>query len=310
MAGHLKGRLISGFVILDKPSGLSSNAALQRVKRSIGAAKAGHTGALDPLATGVLPLCFGEGTKFSQILLEADKEYTTKAYLGVQTSTGDAEGHVIAEEPVPVNLNLTTFNALLNLYRGPQKQVPSMFSALKHKGVPLYKLARQGIEVERKARDIVIYDLQVVSWDLPVVELKIRCSKGTYIRNLIEDIGLSVGCGAHVTELRRSRSGPYSLEQAVSLERFDEPLNDCELGELMCSVDSAVAHFRKLTLNNVQSGSIIHGQTVKIRPPENSQMLGVPLRLYSENEAKFLGLGVISESNELKSIRLLNPNIL
>ena len=310
MVRRSKGRPIHGLIILDKPAGLTSNTALQTVKRSLGAAKAGHTGALDPLATGVLPLCFGEATKFSQILLEADKEYITKALLGKQTTTADAEGDVIAEKPVPADLNLNVFNRVLDKFKGAQKQVPSMFSALKYQGVPLYKLARKGKEVERKARDIFIYELQVIGWDLPFVELKVRCSKGTYIRNLVEDIGFEIGCGAHVTELRRTQSGPYSLAQTVSFKCFEQSLAEGDTTELIRPVDSALMHFSKISLNEVQSGSIIHGQTVKISPPENPVRTDVLLRLYAESSGRFLGLGMLSAAHELRSIRLINPNAL
>lgn len=303
-----KGKPVHGYIVLDKPKGLTSNAALQNVKRRLEALKAGHTGALDPMATGVLPLCFGEGTKFSQVLLEADKAYITKLRLGIQTTTGDVEGDVIAERAIPSSLDIFKFDKILINFRGKLKQVPSMFSALKHKGVPLYKLARQGIVVERKARVISVYELKIVSWDLPFVDLRVKCSKGTYIRNLVEDIGNKVGCGAHVVELRRISSGPYSIDQAVSMDYFDQPLDNRRLAEILMPVDSALFQFKELLLNDSQSSSIMQGQTVTLPAPERKPMFEVPLRLYNrDREEQFLGLGILNAASELKAMRLLNP---
>jgi len=304
-----KGRPVHGVIVLDKPLGITSNSALQQVKRSLNAQKAGHTGALDPLATGVLPLCFGEATKFSQILLEADKEYVTTACLGVTTSTGDVEGEITSTGPVADDLIRAEMDRLLDKFRGEQKQIPSMYSALKKNGVPLYKLARQGKTVEREARDITISDLQIIGWNLPLIELRVRCSKGTYIRTLVEDIGRALGCGAHVVSLRRIRSGPYLIEQAVAIEQIRSYLNEPESTQLLLSVDSALMHYNKLLLNESQAGSIMRGQTVTLIDLKNPLFMNVPLRLYNnDSENAFLGLGIVNDAGELKAIRLLNTS--
>ena len=212
-------RSVNGLLLLDKPIGLSSNAALQKVKRLFAARKAGHTGSLDPLATGMLPICFGAATKFSQFLLQADKRYIVEAKLGEVTTTSDAEGEIVASKPVPV-LTSASIEAVLQPFRGESMQVPSMFSALKHQGQPLYKLARQGIEVKREARPIHIYDLQLLNHSDNYLQLNVACSKGTYIRTLIADIGDMLGCGAHVTALRRLQVGQFSSSQMLTLEQL------------------------------------------------------------------------------------------
>ena len=214
-----RGRQVDGIVVVDKFKGASSNDVLQRVKRIFGAAKAGHTGSLDPLATGVLPICLGEATKFSQFLLESDKSYRTVVQLGIKTTTGDAEGEVVEERAVQVTRS--DVEAVLERFKGEVEQVPSMYSALKHKGQPLYKLAREGIEVERPARTISIYRNELISFEDDQFVLEVDCSKGTYIRTLVEDIGDTLGCLAHVAELRRLKAGPYSEEQSYSLEDLE-----------------------------------------------------------------------------------------
>jgi tRNA pseudouridine55 synthase len=209
-------RDVNGILLLDKPVGITSNAALQKVKKLFAAKKAGHGGSLDPLATGVLPIFFGKATKLSSILLEADKHYVTTLCLGERTDTGDADGKVIAVHTVP-DLSLADIENGLSMFRGPLRQKPPMFSAIKHKGQPLYKLARQGIEIERKLRDVHIYDLQLVSHDNKFLTLDIKCSKGTYIRTIVDDLGQLFGCGAHITTLCRLATGPYKLTQAMSI---------------------------------------------------------------------------------------------
>ena len=211
-------RNVSGVLILDKPRGMSSNAALQKVRWLLNAEKAGHTGSLDPLATGVLPLCFGEATKFSQYLLDADKGYETLARLGVTTTTGDAEGEVLEERQVTVGRE--ALEAVLPRFRGEIEQVPPMYSALKKDGQPLYKLARAGEVVEREARSVTIARLELLAFEAPCATLAVSCSKGTYIRTLVEDIGRELGCGAHVAALRRTQAGPFGLAQAVTLEEL------------------------------------------------------------------------------------------
>lgn len=216
-----KGRSIDGVVVLDKPKGMTSNEALQQVKWFYNAAKAGHTGALDPLATGLLPICLGEATKFSQYLLDSDKTYRVEAKLGVRTETGDTEGEVVSERPVP-ELSEERLLEVLGQFKGVTEQIPSMYSALKHNGEPLYKLARQGIEVERKPRKIEVYRLELLERDGDTLTLEVACSKGTYIRNLVEDIGEVIGCGGHVLELRRTEAGPYEESQMISMDQLKE----------------------------------------------------------------------------------------
>ncbi|MBT4161989.1 MAG: tRNA pseudouridine(55) synthase TruB, partial [Gammaproteobacteria bacterium] len=215
-----KGRNISGILLLDKPPGMTSNAALQVVKRLFNACKAGHTGSLDPLATGVLPLCFGEATKFSQFLLDADKKYLARVKLGVITDSGDADGEVLERRPVP-EIDDVRLEEVLQHYRGDITQIPSMFSALKVDGQPLYKLARKGIEVERKERPVSIYRLEASEREGDELTLLVHCSKGTYVRTLVEDIGKELGPGAHVIGLRRLAAGPFDAEETFTMSELE-----------------------------------------------------------------------------------------
>ncbi|AZZ94198.1 tRNA pseudouridine(55) synthase TruB [Hahella sp. KA22] len=308
MARRKKGVPLDGVLVVDKPQDWTSNAVLQKVKYALNAQKAGHTGALDPLATGVLPLCFGEATKFSQLLLDSDKEYVTCAYLGRTTTTSDAEGEIISDSPVP-DLSISELENILEQFRGSLKQIPSMYSALKHKGTPLYKLARQGIEVEREARDIVIHELELLEYTQPYLRLRVLCSKGTYIRNLVEDIGEVIGCGAHVTELRRTRCGPFTLEDGVSFAPFEDESGRQvaaeEYQQRLLSVDSSVRQFPEILLDEANTGSIIQGQTVKISPLSSEGRV----RLYSYGR-RFIGLGEVMSDGTLKPVRLLNVSAL
>ncbi|MFB0970238.1 MAG: tRNA pseudouridine(55) synthase TruB, partial [Pseudomonadales bacterium] len=217
----VKRREINGILILDKGIGKSSNGALQEVKRLYNAKKAGHTGSLDPLATGVLPLCFGEATKFSQFLLDANKRYVTTIKLGVVTTTGDAEGEIV-EEVATQGFSTEELESALEKFRGEIEQIPSMFSAIKVNGQPLYKLARQGIEIVRKSRVVSIFEVNLVENNGVELILDVSCSKGTYIRTLAEDLGKVLGCGAHVIALRRTQSGPFKLDEAYSLQALEE----------------------------------------------------------------------------------------
>lgn len=308
MARRKKGVPLDGVLVVDKPQDWTSNAVLQKVKYALNAQKAGHTGALDPLATGVLPLCFGEATKFSQLLLDSDKEYVTCAYLGRTTTTSDAEGDIITESPVP-DLSISELKNILKQFRGNLKQIPSMYSALKHKGTPLYKLARQGIEVEREARDIVIHELELLEYTQPYLRLRVLCSKGTYIRNLVEDIGEVIGCGAHVAELRRTRCGPFALEDSVSFTPFEDESGRQIAAERyqqrLLPVDSSVRQFPEILLDEANTGSIIQGRTVKISPLSSEGRV----RLYS-NERRFIGLGEVMSDGTVKPVRLLNVSAL
>ena len=219
MAKKRKGRAINGVLLLDKPYDMSSNNALQRVKHIYFAQKAGHTGALDPLATGMLPICLGEGTKFSQFLLDTDKTYQVTAKLGVRTTTSDADGEVVSEKSVDVSAEQLAI--ALDSFRGTTQQIPSMYSALKYQGQPLYKYAREGIEVPRESRDITVFRLDLLRFEGDEVDLDIHVSKGTYIRTIIDDLGELLGCGAHVAHLRRSAVGNYPTEKMVTIKTLE-----------------------------------------------------------------------------------------
>lgn len=234
MAKKRKGRAINGVLLLDKPYDMSSNSALQKVKRLYFAQKAGHTGALDPLATGMLPICLGEGTKFSQFLLDTDKTYQVTAKLGVRTTTSDADGDIVSEKPVDVTAEQLA--TALATFRGTTQQIPSMYSALKYQGQPLYKYAREGIEVPRESRDITVFNLELLRFDADEVELDIHVSKGTYIRTIIDDLGELLGCGAHVAHLRRSAVGNYPTDRMVTMEKLESLLAQAQAEDIAPSV--------------------------------------------------------------------------
>lgn len=220
-------RVVNGILIIDKPKGVSSNFALQKVKRIFNAKKAGHTGSLDPLATGVLPICFGKATKLADKFLNSDKKYITKAQLGIATETGDTEGEIVATKEVELPSD-EEINDIIQEFQGEQDQIPSMYSALKHNGEPLYKLARKGITVPREPRKITIHEIAVLDIDREnnTLDLMVSCSKGTYIRTLVEDIGNRLGCGAHVAELRRTQAGEFKLSQAYTVEDLEKLSSD------------------------------------------------------------------------------------
>ncbi|QBM19181.1 tRNA pseudouridine synthase B [Marinobacter sp. JH2] len=264
MSRRRKGRDVNGILVIDKPQGVTSNGILQQVKRLYGAAKAGHTGALDPLATGVLPLCFGEATKFSQTMLDSDKAYVTTARLGVRTETGDSEGAVVEEKPVP-SLTETEVEAVLENFRGDIQQVPSMYSALKHQGKPLYEYAREGIEIERPARPVTIYEMKLLAVRDNELDLAVTCTKGTYIRSLVEDIGQELGCGAHVVALRRTLAAGYTLENVQNVETLEAMRErDESLDGLLLPPESALTMFPEHRLSGSALVSILNGQPVRI----------------------------------------------
>jgi tRNA pseudouridine55 synthase len=250
-------RRIDGVLLVDKPQGLSSNQVLGRVKYLYRAAKGGHSGTLDPMATGLLPILLGEATKFSQLGLDANKEYEATVMLGVTTTTGDVEGAPIVRKAVTVtNSDLPS---LVQGLKGEQDQMPPMFSALKHAGKPLYDYARQGIEVERKPRRIVIYEAELLETQLPVLRMRISCSKGTYIRSLAETLGERAGCGAHLIGLRRTRSGDLSLARAVSLETLSQESPQA-LQKHLLPVDHMLQAWPRLQLSQEQAHKFRHGQ--------------------------------------------------
>lgn len=306
-----KGRIVNGILVLDKPIGCSSNAALQTVKRLFNAQKAGHTGSLDPLATGVLPLCFGEATKFSQFLLEANKRYVTTIQLGVTTTTGDAEGDVLEEQLVDGYTD-AELEAVLQGFRGEISQIPSMYSAIKVNGQPLYKLARQGIEVERKSRQVTILSLELVENNGSNLVLDIHCTKGTYVRTLAEDIGKVLGCGAHVIALRRTCSGPFDIAQAITVTELEEMGSEQGFSALdgqLFSPALAVADWPRVELTELGVAYFKQGQPVQIpKAPLNGWV-----RIFSESTGNdetndldgFIGVGEIMEDGRVAPRRLV-----
>lgn len=308
MAKKSNRRAVHGVLVLDKPLGLSSNQALQRAKFLFNAAKAGHTGALDPLASGVLPLCFGEATKFSQTLLESDKTYLARFQLGLETESGDMDAPVVRELDAS-NVTEDQVQAAISRFRGSISQVPPMYSALKHNGQPLYKLARNGEQVERKPRDVTIYRYDLVSFRAggsAEVDVVISCSKGTYIRSLALDLGYALGVGATVTQLRRSQAGPYDLTQAVTLEQLAEWAEhgtealDCHLQP----VDSPIADLAKVVLPASSSHYFCQGQAVTEQKVYRFAQEGDKVRVFCETGA-FLGLGEVHEAGRLAPKRVI-----
>ena len=297
-----RGRDIHGVFLLDKPQGMSSNDIMQKVKRIFQANKAGHTGALDPLATGMLPICLGEATKFSQFLLDADKRYLVTAKLGERTDTSDAEGQIV--ETRDVNVKIPEILTALEQFRGDILQVPTMFSALKHNGKPLYEYARQGITVEREARPITIFELNFIEYNAPYLTLEVHCSKGTYIRTLVDDLGEVLGCGGHVAMLRRTAVADYPTEKMLdwhALQSLAEQQDLALLDALLLPMDTAVAKLPALTLDENQTQGIGFGQRIKFNNPNRLQG---QVRLFS-HENRFLGVAVIDENNVIRPQRLV-----
>ncbi len=306
-----RGRAVDGILLLDKPQGLSSNEALQIVKRMYGAAKAGHTGSLDPIATGVLPLCFGEATKFSQFLLNADKRYLTEISLGVRTDSGDADGEVLEEKPVPA-LDLEDIEEALMAFRGEIEQVPSMFSAIKHQGQPLYKLARQGIEVEREARAVTILENRIERFEGDTLTLFVHCSKGTYIRTIAEDLGQALGCGAHVTALRRLSVGPFASERVHSIEAL-EAVRDrgghAALDELLLPLEAAVMQWPEVVIPEASTWFMHKGQPVQVAHAPTDGQVRLVERVASApgepEQRRFFGVGEVLDDGRIAPRRLV-----
>ncbi len=311
MARRNKGRAVHGIVVIDKPLGLTSNQVLQRVKRFYNARKAGHTGALDPQASGVLPICLGEATKFSQVLLDADKAYDTTAVLGEIRSTGDVEGEVVETHPVP-ELTEAQVEQVLAQWRGPIEQVPPMFSALKLDGKPLYELARQGMTAEqaqaiadKKRRTVNIHELTLNAQRATELELSVRCSKGTYIRSLVEDIGNGLGCGAYVGHLRRTHSGPFNLTQAVTLEQLEQLAEQADthaLDALLLPMALAIPDsWPVVELDAQQSAKIRQGQAISTGLADCPS---VQLWAVDSGQRQLIGIGRI-ERRGIRPQRLL-----
>ncbi len=291
---------VDGILLLDKGLGLSSSRALQQVKHLFNARKAGHTGSLDPLASGLLPLCFGEATKISQYLLDTNKRYLTTFKLGEATTTGDAEGDIISQKAVKVSRQ--QLDSALKKFRGVIKQVPPMYSALKRNGQPLYKLARKGIEVKRKPRSVEIFDLSLVALDAELLTLDVHCSKGFYIRSLAFDMGVALGCGAHVTELRRTAAGKFDVSDAVTLEQLEGMDSQQRLQQLL-PPDAGIDDIPRISLALDASHYLRQGQMVRANEVPQAGLV----RVYSENGC-FIGIGEALEDRRVKPKRLLSTN--
>lgn len=304
MTRSVRPRLLSlnGIFLLDKPIGISSNGALQRVKRLFQAKKAGHTGSLDPLATGLLPICFGDATKFSQYLLDSDKTYAVTMQLGVRTTTSDAEGDIVSTREVP-NFSLDDMHKAFDQFRGTTQQVPSMFSALKHNGVPLYEYARKGITIERPSRPITIYELNVLSIENNHVNFTVKCSKGTYVRTLVDDVGEVLNCGAHVTQLRRLSVGPYSENQMMTIEKLESLMAEDHFSakNILLPVDSAVHHWPIVTLSSAVAFALKQGQTVTVSEAPQSGWVR-----FVDHQGDFFGVGEVIDNGKIAPRRLVS----
>ena len=305
MARVSRGRPVDGILLLDKPLGVSSNHALQSVKRLYEAAKAGHTGSLDPLATGVLPLCFGEATKFSQYLLDADKAYESTFVFGTVTDTGDAEGRVLEDKDAS---GVTESNVItaLQAFEGDIEQIPSMFSAIKQGGQPLYKLARKGLEVERKPRSVVIKTLQLRAFrggERPEADIYLECSKGTYVRSLAEDLGRAIGCGAFVSALRRTRAGPFGIEDSMTLSALEALKGAGESGQLdtlLLPTDAALGALPLVRLSESSGFYMRQGQPVMVSNGPRDGIVRVAL-----DSGEFLGVGEMLDDGRVAPRRLI-----
>lgn len=292
-------RAVDGVLLLDKPLGYSSNQALQQVKRLYQAAKAGHTGSLDPLATGLLPICLGEATKFSHFLLDADKSYRALVQLGSTTTTGDVEGEELSRSDV--NVTAEQLQAALQRFVGDIEQVPPMYSALKHQGKALYEYARDGVDVARSARQVKIFSIDLISFDMQSqrFEMDVVCSKGTYIRTLAEDIGHALGCGAHLAGLRRLSTAHFRLEHAYTLEQLEE-LTMEQRDDLLLGPDAAVADLPRVELDADSVFYLLRGQSVW----KSGMKIAGLFRVYTEDD-RFLGLGELDRDGKVAPKRLL-----
>ncbi|WAW10678.1 tRNA pseudouridine(55) synthase TruB [Oxalobacter vibrioformis] len=295
---------VHGVILLDKPVGLSSNDALVRAKRKLNAKKAGHTGTLDPFATGLLPLCFGEATKFAQDLLNADKTYETTVFLGARTSTGDTEGEIVSRGDAD-RITREDIEAILPRFTGEIDQVPPMYSALKRDGKPLYEYARAGIELEREARRVAIHEMALLDFSPPFLTLRVSCSKGTYIRVLGEDIGEALGCGAHLQTLRRVKVGSLEIDHASALADI-EKVDDLQAAAFLKPVDYLLSTFPAIHLSEEQARRFMHGQRLsmeKEKPPVFNSAERV--RVYDAARKRLLGTAIIKPGNVLAPERLI-----
>lgn len=325
MARKRKGRLINGILLVDKPQEVSSNHVVQRVKRIYKAAKAGHTGALDPLATGLLPVCLGEATKFSQFLLDADKSYFVTAKLGQRTDTSDADGEVV--ETRPVNVTEAQIRTAITHFVGHIKQVPSMFSALKHEGKPLYFYARQGIAIDRPARDITIYSIEWLGLKGDELSLNVSCSKGTYIRSLIDDLGQMLECGAHVRVLRRTEVAHYKASQMISFDELDKVFAESNpqtatsenettnntleqnfdaIDKLLLPMDTPIQSLPRMALSEQDTLYFQQGRAIDAATNLDQQWPSEQIcRVYQKSNNRFLGVATVDEAKMLQPKRVV-----
>lgn len=303
-----RGRDVHGVFLLDKHQGASSNDVLQKVKRLFNANKAGHTGALDPLATGMLPICLGEATKFSQYLLDSDKRYRVIARLGERTDTSDADGNIV--ETRPITFDQAALDAALDYFRGDTMQVPTMFSALKYQGRKLYEYAREGITVPREARPIKVFELQFIRWEGDELELEIHVSKGTYIRTIIDDLGERLGCGAHVIMLRRLQVARYPIERMVTLEQLQEVAATVNMAEtpdysaldaLLLPMDSPAEEFPIVNLLPTVAAYFKQGMPVQVADAPEQGLV----RVTEGDEQKFIGMAEIADDGRVAPRRLV-----
>lgn len=301
MGRRKHGADIHGIVLLDKPAGISSNRALQRVRGIFQARKAGHTGSLDPFATGMLPICLGEASKTAAFMLEAGKRYRATALLGLATSTGDVEGELIQTCPIP-DLDPGKLVESLQQFAGETEQVPPMYSALKHEGRPLYEYARAGIEIERPARSVTIHDLKLVDWQSPRLTFDVHCSKGTYIRTLAEDIAKALDCCAHLVELRRTIVEPFDSFPMVTLEQLQEAKESGGLPGMLLPIDAGLPLWPRVELDSTQRGKFSHGQHFPV--PVGESGIG-KVRVYGP-EGDLLGLAEITSDGKLQPSRVFN----
>lgn len=292
-------RPLNGILLLDKSKGLSSNQVLQKVKRLFNAKKAGHTGSLDPIATGMLPICFGQATKFCQYLLNADKCYEATGRLGIITTTSDETGEIISRTESP-GVDRARLLSVLESFKGKQTQLPSMYSALKHQGVPLYKLARQGKTVERKAREIRIDQIDLQAYEGEYFKIKVQCSKGTYIRNLVEDIGQVLGVGAHLTELHRVFTARFEQSPMFDLPALQD-MSESQRDNLLLPLDRAIHHLPKLYLSYEETARLQQGLTVESSAPVEPTEL---FRIYDHSQV-FIGVGMLTDTDKIKAHRLM-----
>jgi len=304
-----KGRAVNGILLLDKPLGMSSNGVLQKVKYLFFAAKAGHTGSLDPLATGVLPICLGEATKFTQFLLDADKCYQATFRFGMATASGDAGSDVVSELGA-ADLTASQVESALNDFRGDILQVPSMFSALKHQGQPLYKLARQGIDIEREARPVTIFSFEMVDFrpgNFAEADVEIHCSKGTYIRTLAEDIGRKLGCGAYVSKLHRTAAGPFGESDTITLKelediREEQPAESLDF--LLKPMDAGIQYMMSVELSEDMAFYFQQGQPIMVPQAYRQGEEGDIVRVFEVN-GPFLGVGEMTDDGKVAPKRLV-----